>query len=427
MGFGRGLALGAASEQLERVDERRRREAAEKRLEKQEERADITFKQQQEDRAFGLPYQRKAVKRNDELADAAAELKRYEMEIARAIHDAKKTGAKQEALAAVEQGRQKIYGLIYNRYKLGDSKGAAQLFNQARDNSVQNADDIVEATDESGRRVLKIVDAEGNDLVVLDAEQAEKLYGKQPEKGRFEESERGVLDTGTGKFTPHGSGVPRDPKVDPREKELRQLVFPQWGSQLGDRFVFDGSNGKWANEHLRLAIQMMEEAGEKGLKNLAKYAEAAGEIVRAKKAREEFRGPLSTKLIGFNAEEAAQKLKELFPDGATEQELREFMSKHNVKDRRQQDQVLQLMDMGMRATPKTMPRQSGAIGQPPDKPAARPAKQAPSKLPPGVTKDQALAQAKQAWSRANPQQRAQIRERLMQWGITEKEMKAAGL
>ncbi|HEX7116251.1 MAG TPA: hypothetical protein VF193_14080, partial [Steroidobacter sp.] len=224
MAFGRGLAASAISDQLERNDERHRREAAEKRLEKREERADTTFRQQQQDRAFGLPFQRRAIERQDELAGYEAELKRQQMEIARIVHGVRVKGASQEAMAALAAAEDKAYGAIWKAYRARGGEAAARLLRTMPGS--ENATDFVE----TGDGKVNVVDDQGRVLFEIDAELSDRLYGITPEQ-EFVESERGILNKRTGEFRPHGAGVPGSAgsKVDPREKELRQIVYPQWG------------------------------------------------------------------------------------------------------------------------------------------------------------------------------------------------------
>ncbi len=227
MGLGMGFIAQGINEGVEDV-RRRNREDQKMELELQRgTREQTTFENTQEDRptekamkGLGL----KAAQRADELAVMEAEIKKNDLESLKKIQGARDQATQMKAVQEVAELEEKNRSIIYNAYKTRGGAAAARLLNQMSGSSIQDAADFIEETDpKTKRKVIKVVDALGKVVmqdgkpVVFDSEALEKRYGVKVEKGTYSESERGVLDTRSGKFKAHPpevAGLGKKPNIE---------------------------------------------------------------------------------------------------------------------------------------------------------------------------------------------------------------------
>jgi len=250
MGFGLGFVLGGVRQGQEDRRRQERDDFALSQLQKQAERADVAFAQQQEDRAFGLPYARKQIERQSESGDLDLEIKRNEAEIAKILNTPGM--AKDQAMQKVKEIELKNDGLVYKIYNLQGGKAAARALNDLRSNDVQNAADIIEAKDpKTGKVMLKVVDANGQ--VVSDSRRGPAVFQKDAleaafnpaTKGRYSMEDGVVLDTASGSVRGiPGYANPKDKNasdkatMDKLKLAIDKVLMPRYGGRFEGGFWF---------------------------------------------------------------------------------------------------------------------------------------------------------------------------------------------
>lgn len=446
MGFGMGFALDGLRQGM---DDARRREREDFQLEeqrKQAQRVDTQYQQQQEDRSFSLPMQRRAMERNDELGGYSVELSRNEMAISRLLHGASTETAKMEAFAKVRELEEKNYGIVYSAFKERGGKAAAQLFNQMRGNSIQNAADfVVEADPRTKKQTLKIVDANGQVVqdekhgpAAFDLAQLEARHGKKPEKGRYHESERGILDTGTGNFRPHSPGVAGNGGSADAKKynEMVALGVPPnvargvaYGTikqvQSGDgmsQALVDMSNNQTLGT-LQVIDDMAVWRPSPDYRGSGASALDGGQLAKIQQdAEKQAAREAKKKASWFKFDEADFGMSR---DEWVKKRTAEIVAEETTGFRlpgAAGSQGDKLPHIRNETDYKAL--SPGAIYLAPDGTTRR---KSGGTLPVGVTKQKAIADAQAVAHRASAAQMEQIRQRLRGWGIADSELEAAGL
>ena len=231
---------------------------------------------------------------DDDYNTAQHKLRMLEQSAATAIQGAKSDEQKMAAMTAVEEARGAQYGLIWNAYKRGEGKAAAQMFNRLLSNGVQTAYDFVVVETEDGD-IVQLVDVNGNPVmdptnpeggpVQFDPEEADRVWGYKGEKGTYKAVDPGsdVVNTATGAVT-RGSGVRT--KVDPVDNFLAKEKKATFGTILaGGEAKYAENQELYGQEAVVLARGYYNKTGDLNFSWLRAVRE-----IRAKEFRDSFSG-----------------------------------------------------------------------------------------------------------------------------------------
>ena len=168
-----------------------------------------------------------------------------------------------------------------------------------------------------------------------------------------------------------GSGLSNRQKgegADQNEKQASHLANTAWGQLgAGGMFSFEGSSAGFAAKNASRTTELFRETGDMN----AAHEQALRET-RAEKLREEFDGflPGISRKKGLRYPgEAAKAIKEMFPTGGNEAEIRSILKQSGLPDKERQDQVINLLRPAAPAAPVN-PATQGLQQRPTAPPAA---------------------------------------------------------